>query len=162
MEVDDKKFDKLRKQAENDYESIGKVWCPYLKEDIHFNTTGFQHLLFKSWNRTRSRNEQFIRLKLLPLAVEVISKSHTLQEYNESRIFVRQKINSRWQKILKTVRYYVFIVVIRDKKVRIKVIVKEIDGGAKFFHSLYPSWKVAKDSFGARKKIFYSGDLEQD
>ena len=154
MEIDQEKFNKLRQQAEKDYEAIGKIKCPYLKDDIHFNSVGFQHLLFKSWNRTRSEVEQYNRLKLLPLAIEVISKSNTLQEYDERKEFVRQKTNSRWCKTLKLVRYYAFVAVIRDKEIRIKIIVKEIEGGAKIFYSLYPLFRVVKDSFGRNKKVF--------
>lgn len=99
-------------------------------------------------------------MKLLPLAYQVIVKSHTLQEYDERQILVRQKINSRWEKRNKIVRYYVFVAIIRD--CRVKVIIKEIEGGEKFFYSLYPSWKVVIDDNGKQRKIFYTGDLETE
>ena len=160
MEIEEEKFKRLREKAERDYEAIGKIRCPYFKEDVHFNTEGFRHLLFKSWNKTRSRTEQYMRLKLLPFAVELIENAHTLQEYDQRKLFVRQKTSSRWCKTLKLVRYYVFTGIFQDKEIRIKVIVKEIAGGAKFFHSVYPSWRVVRDSFGRKKKVFYSGNLE--
>ena len=125
MEIDNEKFERVRKKAEKMYENIGTVKCPYFNDDIHFNTKGFQHLLFKSWNKTRTRKEQYIRLRLLPLVQEIISKSHTLQEYDERKLFIKQKINSRWEKRLKTVRYYIFIAIIK-KRVRVKVVIKEI------------------------------------
>jgi len=56
------------------------------------------------------------------------------------------------------VRYYVFVAI--EKSVRLKIIIKEIEGGEKFFYSLYPSWKTTKDN--PQKKIFYSGNLEED
>jgi hypothetical protein len=160
MEIEDKKFDIARQKAEEEYGKIGKVFCPYLGSDVNFNTEGFQHLLFKDWNRTRTRIEQYVRLRLLKLAPQVISKSHTMQEFDERKMFVRQKINSRWESRMKNVRYYVFIAIINQA--RIKVVVKEIDGGARFFYSLYPSWKVEKLIDGTRRKKFYSGDLEHD
>ncbi len=61
---------------------------------------------------------------------------------------------------MKVVRYYVFVAIINEA--RIKVIIKEIEGGVKFFYSLYPSWKVTLDINGQKKKKFYSGDLESD
>ncbi|MFH1048094.1 MAG: hypothetical protein V1732_00330 [Patescibacteria group bacterium] len=160
MEINEKKFNLARQEAERYYESIGLVKCPYLKCDVHFNTEGFQHLLFKSWNRTRSRAEQYTRLRLISLAPKIISLSHTLQEYNECKVFARQKINSRWESKLKIIHYYVFAAIIKD--VRIKIVVKEIKGGVKFFYSLYPSWKVVKDINGKKRKKFYSGDPETD
>jgi hypothetical protein len=162
LEIDDEKFEKVRKESEEQYQTIGKVWCPYLHDKVHFNNEGFEHLLFKSWNRTRRRTEQYIRLRLLPIAANIIRKSHTLQEYDERRMFVRQKINSRWEQRAKMVRYYVFISINSEKNVRLKVIVKEIEGGAKFFYSLYPSWRVASDASGNQRKVFYSGNLEID
>ncbi len=162
MEIDDEKFEEVKKQAEEFYKTIGTIKCPYLKTNVHFNTEGFEHLLSKSWNRGRSRVEQYTRLRLLPLAVRIIAKTATLQEFDERKIFVRQKINSRWEKRLKAVTYYVFIAVIRDHNVRLKVIVKEIEGGIRFFHSLYPSWKVTTDGNGHSRKVFYSGNPEDD
>lgn len=160
MQIDRRQFELIRKSAEEEYGKIGVVHCPYLRDVVHFNRVGFEHLLFKEWNKTRSEIEQYIRLKLLRLAPSIIGKSHTLQEFDERKVAVRQKINSRWETRLKIVRYYVFVAIIKD--VRIKVIVKEINGGVKTFHSLYPSWKVVVKNNGERTKKFFSGDPEID
>ena len=125
MQIDDKKFNKVKNKANKYYKSIGKVMCPYFKDYVHFNVNGFDHLLFKTWNRGRSKKEQYTRLRLLPLVVKIVSRSHTLQEYDERRMFVRQKINSRWEKRVKLVRYYAFVAIIQE--VRLKIIIKEIN-----------------------------------
>jgi hypothetical protein len=83
-----------------------------------------------------------------------------MQEFDERPMFVRQKINSRWESKLKVVRYYVFIAIINNA--RIKIVVKEIEGGEPFFYSLYPSWRIEKNEDGKQRKIFYSGNLEFD
>ena len=158
MQIDEKKLEETKKKAKEIYEKIGKVWCPCLKDDVCFNSEGFDHILSKTWNRGRSSLEQYTRLRLLPLVPNIITKSHTLQEYDERNILIRQNINSRWEKRMKLVRYYVFIAII--KEVRLKIIIKEIEGGNKIFYSLYPSWKTTKDS--SKKKIFFSGNLEED
>lgn len=158
INIDDRKFIETRNITKKQYQQIGKIRCPYLEDYVHFNNEGFEHLLFKNWNRTRSRNEQFARLKLLHLAPIIISKSHTLQEYDQRNVLVRQKINSRWEKRLKLVKYYVFIAIL--KEVRLKIIIKEIEGGEKFFYSLYPFWRITKED--VKRKIFYSGNLEED
>lgn len=160
MEISDEKFTKIKEDAENFYDTLKNIRCPYLKDSVHFNTEGFQHLLFKDWNRPRTRFEQYTRLRLIKLAPEIIKISHTLQEYDERQLFVRQKINSRWEKRLKTIKYHVFVAIVDF--VRLKIVVKEIEGGVKFFYSLYPSWKVEKDGNGNNKKIFFSGNLEID
>ena len=160
IKIDPVKFNKVKQEVRRYYKSINKIKCPYLKDEVHFNVKGFQHLLSKSWGRGRAKIEQYTRLRLFPLAVKIISKSHTLQEYDKREILIRQNINSKWQNRKKVARYYVFIAII--KNVRLKVIIKEIEGGVKFFYSLYPSWKVIKDHNKNQKKVFYSGNLEVD
>ena len=160
MVIEDKKFKLVRKEAEEFYKSIGKIRCPYLNEEVYFGRDGFEHLLFKSWNKTRSRSEQYTRLRLIKVVPEILKKSHTLQEYDERNLMVRQKINSRWIKRMKRVKYYVFIAII--KKSRVKIVVKEIEGGQPFFYSIYPSWRVVKKDDGTNSKGLYSGNLEID
>ncbi len=79
MEFSDDKFERIKKDAEDFYGAIIKIKCPYLKDEVHFNTEGFQHLLFKDWNKPRTRFEQYTRLRLIKLAPEIIKISHTLQ-----------------------------------------------------------------------------------
>jgi len=162
MEINEEKFKQTKEKAEKFYKSIDSIYCPYLKTNVNFNSEGFEHILFKSWNRGRSKVEQYIRLRLLSKVVEVIGKSHTLQEYNEENMFVRQKINSRWDRRKKFIKYYVFIALFPDKGIRFKVICKQIEGGKLFFWSVYPSWRKKKNILGQDKKILYTGNLEED
>ena len=143
MEIDDKKLEELKQKIKQEYDKVGKVWCPCLEDHVHFNNEGFEHLLFKSWNRGRSKLEQYTRLRLFPFIPKIIAKSHTLQEYDEKKIFVRQKINSRWEKRLKLVRYYVFVAI--EKSVRLKIIIKEIEGGEKFFYSFVNNMRFSRE-----------------
>ena len=162
MEISDDKFEKAKYSAKKFYEHIGRIWCPYLGREINFNSEGFEHLLAKSWNRGRSRVEQYTRLKILPKVVEIIRSSHTLQEYDQRLVFMRRKINSRWEKQVRTVRYFVFIALLRNHGIRFKIIVKEAEGGQPFFWSVYPSWRTVTQESGERKKIFFYGNLEED
>ena len=101
----------------------------------------------------------YVRLKLLSLAPEIIRASHTLQEFYETSRFERRKINSRWEQRVTQVQYYGFVAVI--KRTRVKVIVKEVEGGKKFFWSIIPFWKTKRDEFGQKiKKILHEGDME--
>lgn len=161
MTIDDGKLKNTRDEAKEFYSTIGKIKCPYLNKEVSFNNEGFEHLLTRKWNCGRSSVEQYTRLRLLPKAVEVVKKSHTLQEYNKRKIFVRQKINSRWEKRLKNVEYFVFIALYPGAGVRFKVIVKCIEGGEPFFWGVYPSWKKVVSN-GNSQKIMYTGNLEED
>ena len=117
-----------------------------------------QHLKFKAWNKTRSLNDQYMRFKLLKYAPSILKKSHTLQEYNEKNNMERVKVNSRWEERAVKVYYYGFVAIIDE--IRIKVIVKEIKGGGKYFWSIIPCWK--QDKSVLYKKILHEGDLERD
>ena len=154
---DEKDFEKVSADAEAFYTTIGKVRCPYFGEKIAFNTTGFKHLKFKSDKVARSRSEQYVRLKLLNLAPQVLTLSQTVQGIWKTKHFERIRVHSRTDTILKPVSYYEFIAVLEN--VRVKVIVKQVDGGQKFFWSIIPYWKI--DSVNSRR-ILHGGELEHD
>lgn len=162
MEIEQEKFLKAKKEAEIYYKTIGQIYCPYLNEKIAFNAKGLEHLKFKTRERARTVSDQYIRLKLLKLAPHILSKSHTLQDFFETSEFEDQKINSRWERRFVRVTYYGFIAIINQA--RIKIIVKEIQGGNKFFWSLIPFWKNNKKNTQGcnNKKILHSGDLQSD
>ena len=159
MDIPIEKLDRIKQEAELFYKTIGEVGCPYLNAAVSFNAKGLDHVKFKDWNRTRSAAEQYMRLRLLPLAPDIIRASHTLQEFYETNSFERQRINSRWEQRMIRVRYCGFVAVV--KKTRVKVIVKEIEGGKHFFWSIIPFWKTRRDEFSGKiKKILHEGDLE--
>ncbi len=111
--------------------------------------------------KARLVSDQYLRLKFLKWAPEVIKNSHTLQEFKEGRTFERRSINSRWEKAMVLVRYHGFIAILNH--VRIKVIVKQIEGGDPYFWSILPFWKNWKDPlYQKTKKIFHDGDPEVD
>lgn len=72
-------FEAVRQKAEEEYNAIGKIHCPYLKRSVHFNRIGFEHLLFKGWNTPRVNVDQYTRLRFISVAKEVLEVSHTLQ-----------------------------------------------------------------------------------
>ncbi len=154
---DKKDFEKVRAEAERFYGTIGEVQCPYFEEKIAFNVAGFKHLKFKSDKVARPRSEQYTRLKLLNLAPQVLSLSRTVQGIWETKHFERIRVHSRTDTILKSVSYFEFIAVLEN--VRVKIVIKQIDGGEKFFWSIIPFWKI--DSINSRR-ILHSGEPEHD
>lgn len=151
----DEEFNKIKEEAEVAYKKIGKVFCPYLKQDVFLNTKGLDHLKLKRWNHARERSDQWVRLKLLHLVPEVIKNSHTLQGIDEGNKFERLKVNNRYEKKMAYVGYYEFISIIQ--KCRIRVVLKKIDTGPIYFWSIVPYWKQGE----YRKKMF-EGDPETD
>lgn len=151
------KFNKIKEEAEEYYKNIDEVYCPYLKEKVYFNRKGLNHIKFKKWNNARSNNDQYMRLKLIHYASEIIKKSHTLQGYSETKEFEHKKINSRWENIWTNVVYYEFIAVIDS--IRVRIIVKYVEGGGKYFWSIIPFWKIDK-KYG--KRLLHNGKPDQD
>ncbi len=121
------------------YRSIGKIYCPYFKETVHFTELGFEHIRFKNRNKSRTIKDQNMRFKLLPNVVRIINLSHTLQGKLYKNRFEERFINNRREIALTQVIYYEFLAIIDDKK--IKVIIKEITGKEKVFLSVIPFFK---------------------
>ena len=55
LEFTPEEFRRIRQQAQEQYPAYSQVHCPYFQGNVHFNTEGFRHLLFKNWNRGRDR-----------------------------------------------------------------------------------------------------------
>ena len=153
----EQQFKEIKEKGEVFYKSLDQVYCPYLKGMVTFNARGLEHLKFKRLEKTRSERDQYMRFKLIHLAPEVLKSSHTVQGILETQKFERIRVSSRTDTILKPVMYHEFIAVI--KRNRVRVIVKEIDGGTKFFWSIIPFWKTNEIT---KERKLYDEDLEYD
>lgn len=149
-------FEKIKERAELYYALLESVYCPYLKEKINFNQKGISHIKFKRWNNTRPLKDQYMRLKLIHLAPEVLKNSYSLQGIWQTHEFERQKKYGKWEAPLKRIVFYEFIAVIERN--RVKVIVKQIEGGESFFWSIIPFWRM--DKF--RNRILHEGNPDID
>ncbi len=156
LEFTDEEFQKVRGAAETFYKTVGSVRCPYFNETINFNAEGIEHLKFKTWNRARERRDQFMRLKLIKLAPDVIRNSRTLQGFWQTKLPVRRKRHGVWESVYTDTTYYEFIAVLDQK--RVKVIVKQFVGGEKFFWTMIPYWRTNKFN----KRILHDGNPETD
>ena len=126
MEIDLGKLERVKKSSEEEYKKTGSIFCPYLKKNVAFNARGLEHIKFKGRNKARSKEDQYVRLRCLPLAEKIIALSHTLQGFQERNELVNVKRN-KWTHEMQSVAYYEFIAVIQD--VRVRVIIKQIKGG---------------------------------
>lgn len=161
MDFTVEKFNEVKREAEDFYEKIGSVPCPYFGEGVHFNVKGFDHLIFKGFGRTRPIQDQFSRLRHIKLAPEIIKNSKTLQGYYCINKLERIKRNSKWEKRMVKVSYYEFIAVMEShgSRVRVKVVVKQLEGAEKHFLSIIPFWGRNKIT---GERTMYSGNPEND
>lgn len=152
-------FASAKTMAEVFYHSLGEVYCPYFKEKIAFNAKGWEHLQFKNRQRSRPPNEQYVRFKLLPLVPNIVSLSRTLQGVCHTKSFELMNINSRWDNVLKEVTFWEFMAVAED--VRMRIVIKQIEGGNKYFFSVIPFWKI-KPITNERLLYGYSSSSSSD
>lgn len=157
LQVTNEEFDKIKSKNEELYKSLGEVYCPYFKEKIIFNTKGLEHLKFKTKNHARSRDDQYIRLKLLHLAPKILKLSSTIQGFSELKIFELNRSNHRNEKMLVDVNYYEFVAVL--ERVRVRIIIKKIGTAPKYFWSIIPHWKI--DKVTGKRRMSY-GNPEDD
>jgi len=153
----DEYFQKTRAKAEELYKNTSAIHCPYLKDKVYFNSKGIEHIEFKNKNRPRSKRDQFLRLKLFYLVPDILKFSHTVQGLWCRKEWERRKKHGVWEKVIKEVIYYEFVAVVG--KIRIKVIIKEIVGGQKFFWSIIPFWKMNEVT---KERKLYDDDIEKD
>lgn len=157
MDINNEKFKNIQDAAEKEYKLINLIFCPYLKKDIYFNAKGLEHLKFKRRNNARSRQDQYIRFRCLPLAPKIISLSHTLQGYQERNEMIRTKDKKKWTHEMKSVEYFEFIAVIKD--VRVRIIVKKEENGIHYFWSIIPFWKM---DIVTEKRLLHNGNPGED
>ncbi len=93
----------------NIYKSIGSTYCPYLRQEVKFNSPGWNHLLRKR-DSMRSTKDVLERAKYLKESSEIISISHTLQEYEER--IINKKVN----------KFYGFIAIVENQKLKIDLL----------------------------------------
>lgn len=156
-EIDQNRFLEAREKAEEEYKKIERVYCPYFKEDVVFNAKGIEHIKFKNIRQARSHRDQYIRLRLISLAPKILRASHTCQGFSRRKVFEREKTNSRWEEVMRSVTYYEFVSVVNE--VRVRIIVKQVEDGQKYFWSIIPFWK--SDPTNNVRKV-HSGKPETD
>src|ERR1035437_1793295 len=128
-----------RASFEEFYKKIGEVYCPYFKEYIHFTDEGFNHLQFKNKYTLRSTKDREMRIRLLPIAIQIIGASHTLQGKTWRKGFEYRYVNSRKELALAGVWYYEFMDIMNDQK--IKVVIKQVEDNEKIFLSVIPAFQ---------------------
>lgn len=124
------------------YESQRKIYCPYFKQEITLNSDGFHHLQFTD-RRSRNMDEQLLKFKLLPLALETIRKSGTLQEYRKTMDTVGHVGNDGFRS-MKIIEYWAFVAIVGKHQTKIRTILRKVGNGNIIFWSVMPIIKFRK------------------
>jgi len=136
-------YEKLKGDANNYYNSIGKLRSMAFNEEVAFNAEGFNHIVYKTARTERERPSQILRFKLLPLARKLVEISTTYQEFEETIKEFNVKRHKKRVNISQPVKYWGIIAIIDGRK--IKVILRKIgENGKMHFWSIVPTWTTNK------------------
>ncbi len=139
---DVKYFNEKKKKARELYNKQKDVYNPYLESQVVFNSDGFHHLQFSA-RRERNKKEQILKFNLLLLAIKVIKKSGTLQEYRKDLLAIGKKSKDGLRKT-KEVQYWGFVAIIGSPSIKIRVILRRVGDGNIIFWSVLPDSNLKK------------------
>ncbi len=144
------RYKKVLLDTELQYKSIGKVFCPYFKKNVTFNSDGFHHLRYKVAGSEREKSAQLYKFSLLVGAIEIIGASGTLQQYRKQWGAVGRKKNTDGSREMKEMEYFAFEGILGEgsSMMRIKAIVRKVGNGEPHF------WSVMSDADVKRKSSY--------
>lgn len=156
MEVDSEYFARRKALAHEQYAAQKSVYCPYFTATVVVNSDGFHHLQFSA-RRERSKREQLLKFRLLPLALQVIRKSGTIQEYRTTMTPVGKRSAVDGAISMKRVEYWGLVAIVGDKPVKIRVVLRRIGTGNITFWSVMPDVKMKNG-----EQRLYSANIEDE
>jgi hypothetical protein len=148
----------LKARSEVYYKQIGAVACPALDEDVHFTSEGFNHLQYKKGG-LRVEAEQRIKMKLLPMAKDIIGRTTTVQEYRRGIVRVGKPGTDGLSKT-SPAHYWGFSHVFFDKNTRVRAIVRRVGNGQLHFWSVMPTWYEVRNVGASATRSFGASDIE--
>jgi hypothetical protein len=152
--IDLDKYQKQKERVEEIFRKTKSIHCPYFENEVIFNADGWHHLRYSD-RHERNKEEQLLKFNLLPLAIKVIKKSGTLQEYRTGLIQVSRRSPRDGLALMKKVEYWGFLAICggnnEGKKIKIRAILRRIGDGNIIF------WSVM--SFGdiSNQRLFIAG-----
>ena len=130
------KYQQLKARAEAIFQENKLIMCPFFEQEITLNSDGLHHLQFSA-RRERSKEEQILKFKLLPLALKVIKKTGTVQEYRKELIPIGKKSERDGLRATKLVQSWGFESIVgKDMEIKIRAIVRQVGDGKLVFWSV--------------------------
>ena len=122
----------VRDQRKDLYSKWKPIFCTALGEEVHFNSRGFNHLLYKIDNVPRNNVEAMYKLGLLPLVRPVIYSAKEIEKY-EKRI---SPIGGTKQRVYKEIEYWSLVSVVGRQCTKVRVVLRKVGTGALHFWSV--------------------------
>lgn len=128
-------FDIKKEKARTLFTAQREVYSPYFKTNVILNSDGFHHLQFSS-RRERNKKEQVFKFSLLPLGLELLRVSATVQEYRKLLTPIGKKSPRDGSIPMKEVEYWGIVGILGEKKIKIKTILRRVGNGNITFWSV--------------------------
>ena len=138
------------------FQKYKQIYCPYFKQNIILNSDGFHHLRF-SCRSERSKKEQLLKFNLLPLAIGIIKKSGTLQEYRKKLSPIGKRSQKENMTICKIIEYWSFVAINNNKTMKIRVVLRRIGNGNIIFWSVMPAMKLKTNTLNKIRQLAGKG-----
>jgi hypothetical protein len=156
MELTPQQFRERKEKAQAIYSAQKTIRNPYFKMDIILNSDGFHHLQFSA-RHERNKQEQILKFNLLPLALDIIKKSGTIQEYRKLLTPIGKPSPNNGSVPMKEVEYWGLVAIVGEKQIKVKTVLRKVGNGNITFWSVMPYSKFKQ----AGQKIFTDG-IEDD
>jgi len=115
------RFQSLLDARREEYKTYTPMYCPVLRQYVHFSMRGFNHLRFKVDNTPRNPKEAMYKLGLLPLARPAIY--HAKSAEYERRM---SPVGGTRKPVLKEMEYWGLTTVVGKKDVKVRVILRKL------------------------------------
>jgi len=152
MEVNPEYFNQRKTRAHEIFTAQKTIRNPYFKTDVVLNSDGFHHLQFSA-RHERNKSEQLLKFSLLPLALEIIRKSGTIQEYRRLLTPIGKPSARNNSMVMKEVEYWGLVAIVGEKKIKVRTVLRRVGDGNITFWSVMPYSKIKS----GQQKIFTEG-----
>src|SRR3989344_4940518 len=152
MNVDPGYFNERKKKAEEIFFAKKAIFNPYFKTEIILNSDGFHHLQFSA-RRERNKREQLLKFSLLPLALEIIKKSGTIQEYRKLLTPIGKRSPRDGSIKMKEVEYWGLVAIVGTKGIKVRTVLRRVGDGNIIFWSAMLYSKIKNGN----QKLFTEG-----
>jgi hypothetical protein len=137
-------YEAHRARAKELFERNPSIQCPYFDSAVILNSEGLHHLRYSA-ERERCKPEQMLKFRLLLLALEVIRKSGTVQEYRKIWQPLGKASARDGSRPMKEVEYWGLLAIVGRRPNKIRVILRRVGTGNVTLWSVMRGGKILRD-----------------
>lgn len=142
------RFEKLLDSRRKDYKTWTPMYCPAIRQYIHFSMRGFNHLRFNIDNTPRNPKEAMYKMGLLPLVKPTIY--HAKNAEYERRL---APLGGTRKRVLKEMDYWGLTAVVGKRNTKIRVVLRKLVNGTDIHF-----WSVMKLGENQKAPSFEGAD----